>query len=117
MVTTRSGRSMLGCLFSLLLLVPAVYFGFNIGEPYWRYYQFRDAMAHNANFAGQLSDAEILIRLRLKADSLGLPPGAHRLRLARAQRSITIATEYEEVVELPGFTRTLTFRPRVEAAF
>jgi hypothetical protein len=115
MVTSRSGRSMLGCLFTVLLVVTVVYFGVNLGEPYWRYYQFRDTMSQMARFGGQLTDAEIVSRLRLKVDSLGLPPEANQLRVTRTQRSITIAVEYAEVVDLPLYTRHIIFRPRVES--
>ena len=115
MVTARHGRSMLGCLFTLLLLVTAVYFGFNLAEPHWRYYQYRDAMSQAARFADDLSDAEMTRQLHAKADSLGLPPEAYRLRFNRTANAMVISTEYSEVVELPGYTRTFLFRPRVEA--
>jgi hypothetical protein len=115
MVTSRAGRSTLGCLFMLLLLVTAVYFGFNLAEPHWRYYQFRDTMSQAARFADQLSDAEITKQLHAKSDSLGLPPEAYRLRFNRTANSIIIWTEYHELVELPGFSQTFFFQPRVEA--
>ena len=114
MVRVRAGRSTLGCLFTLLLLVTAVYFGFNLAEPHWRYYQYRDTMSQAARFADQLSDAEITRQLHAKADSLGLPPEAYRLRFNRTANSMIIWTEYTEVVELPGFTRAFVFQPRVE---
>ena len=114
MVTARPGRSTLGCLFTLLLLVTAVYFTFNLAEPHWRYYQYRDAMSQAARFADDLSDAEMTRQLHAKADSLGLPPEAYRLRFNRTANSMVISTEYSEVVELPGYTRTFLFQPRVE---
>lgn len=115
MVTSRAGRSTLGCLFTLLLLVTAVYFGFNLAEPHWRYYQLKDTMAQAARFAGQSSDAEMTARIHAKADSLGLPREAYRLRFNRTANSIMIWTQYSEVVELPGYTKTFFFEPRVEA--
>ena len=115
MVRRRAGRSTLGCLFTLLLLVTAVYFAFNLAEPHWRYYQFRDTMAQAARFADQTSDEELTRQIHAKSDSLGLPPEAYRLRFNRTARSIIIWTEYSELVELPGFTRTFFFKPRVEA--
>ncbi len=114
MVTSRAGRSTLGCLFMLLLLVTGVYFVFNLAEPHWRYYQFRDAMSQAARFADDLSDAEITRQLHAKADSLGLPPEAYSLRFNRTANTFIIWTEYSELVELPGFSRTFVFRPRVE---
>lgn len=115
MVTPRAGRSTLGCLFTLLLLVTAVYFGFNLAEPHWRYYQLRDTMAQAARFADQSSDAELTTRIHAKADSLGMPREAYRLRFNRTANSIMIWTQYQEVVELPGYTKTFFFEPRVEA--
>jgi len=41
-VGRRRGRTNFGCLFGILLLVTAVYFGVNVGEPYLRYYRFVD---------------------------------------------------------------------------
>ena len=114
MVTVRRGRSTLGCLFTLLLLVTAVYFAFNLAEPHWRYYRYRDAMSQVARFADELSDAEMTRQLHAKADSLGLPREAYRLRFNRTANSMVIWTEYTEVVELPGYTRTFAFQPRAE---
>lgn len=113
MVRARSGRSMLGCLVTILVLVAVAYFGINLAEPHVRYYRFKDAMAQTASFGARLPDAEMIVRLRAKADSLGLPPGAHDLRVTRDGRSVTIAVDYEEVVELPGYTRRFQFHPRV----
>ena len=115
MVTARGGWTKLGCLVTALLLVAALYVGFNLGEPYWRYYQYSDAMRQTARFGSQLSDPEIAVRLRYKADSLGLPPDAGRVSIIRTPRRITLSTQYFEVVELPFYRRVLTFRPRVEA--
>ena len=118
MVIARGGRSLLGCLVGLLIFVTVAYFGLNFAEPYWRYYRFEDAMRQAANFAGSINDAEIIQRLRLRADSLGLPPEAQALiRVTRTQTAITITTQYEEVIELPGYVRHVVFRPRAEARF
>ena len=115
MVRPRRGRSMLGCLFTLLIIVAAFYFASNLAEPYWRYYQYKDSMSQEARFASQVSNEEITRRLHAKADSLGLPPEAYRLRFNRTANSIQIWAEYAEVVELPGYTRHFLFKPRVEA--
>jgi len=44
MVRSRAGRSSLGCLVALLLVVALIYFGVKVGEVYWRAYEFKDAM-------------------------------------------------------------------------
>ena len=111
----RTGRGSLGCLVLLLLLTAAGYFAVNVGEAYWRSYQFQDAMAKEAAFSVRRSDEAMLARLRAKADSLGLPPEAARhLKVNRDARMIRIRTEYYETIELPLVVRTLRFAPQVE---
>lgn len=111
----RPGRSSLGCLVTLLLVVAAGYFGVNAAEAYWRYYQFQDAMKQEARFASRRSDDVIRSRLLAKADSLGLPAEAtRRLRVMRAPELIRIDSDYHETVELPGVVRQLHFTPRAE---
>lgn len=111
MVILRRGASKVGCLFWALLAVVVVYFGFNLGEVYFRYYRFSDAFAQEARFAQQNSDDAIRLRLAAVADSLGLPEEASRVRVVRSGNRVRISGEYEEYVELPGMVRRITFRP------
>lgn len=113
----RAGASSLGCLVTVLIFAAVAYFAVNIGEVYWRYFQYRDAMTQTATFAEQLSDEQILRRLRAKADSLGLPPQAHRIQLQRSGQGMRLSAQYYETVELPLFVRNIYFNPRAEAAF
>ena len=113
----RAGKSSLGCLFTLLVIVVVAYFGVNVGEVYLRYYRFRDSMAQTVRFADRLSDDEIRARLRSAADSLGLPEGAHSVQVRRRDRQVSVGTEYYERVELPGYVREIHFQPRVESTF
>src|SRR5688572_10973034 len=101
MVIRRRGASTLGCLFSMLVVVALVYFGVNVGAPYFRYYQFRDAMQQEARFADRKNDSQIITTLRLKADSLALPASAHKINVRRTQARITIWTDYAETIEFP----------------
>jgi hypothetical protein len=111
----RAGRSSLGCLVVLLLLTAAGYFAVNVGEAYWRFYQFQDAMKQEARFAARRSDESIVQRLRGRADSLGLPDQAGRhLRVRRTERMIRIGSEYYETIELPLAVREMRFAPLVE---
>jgi len=109
----------LGCLFSLLLVTAALYFAVNVGEVYWRYYRYRDAMRQEARFAHMRTDQAIVRRLTSVADSLGLPDGAHQVAIRRDadRRHVSIAADYAERVELPGFVRTVRFSPRAEATY
>jgi hypothetical protein len=117
MVTSRRGASTLGCLFAMLVVVAVVYFGVNVGVPYLRYYQFRDAMQQEARFADRKENAAIVTTLRLKADSLDLPAAAQRINVRRTPRLITIWTEYSVTIDFPFVQRELTFRPLAERAF
>lgn len=112
MVTTRRGAGKLGCLFSLLIAVTVVYFGVNIGEVYWRFYEYQDAMQQEVRFARSRTDEDIVRHLRALVDSIGLPEDAGRVRVRRTQRSISISSEYSEHVELPIFVREFRFQPK-----
>ena len=113
----RPGRSSLGCLVMLLLVVAAGYFAVNVGEVYLRYYQFHDSMEQNARFAAHFDDAAIRNNLKLAADTLDLPPAARRVQIYRRDRHITISVEYYDRVELPLYVREIHFQPRVESSF
>lgn len=112
---SRRGGSSLGCLFSLLLFVGALYYGVHIGEVYLRYYQLLDGMRTQAQMAPSLTNEVINRRLGQQADSL-LPGGSPGFRITRGGRPnrITIETEYEEHVDLPLFKHTFTLRPKAE---
>jgi hypothetical protein len=117
MVARPRGAAKLGCLFSMLVVAALIYFGVNVGGPYLRYYQFRDAMQQQVRFAERKSDSEIIATLRLKADSLALPAAAQRIRIQRTPSRITVWAEYGETIDFPFVTRDITFRPVVERPF
>jgi hypothetical protein len=113
-VTRRRGRANFGCLFAILLLVTVVYFGINVGEPYFRYYRFLDGMKLEARFSARFTDEQIQIRLAALADSLGLPEAAGRIRVRRASNRISLSSSYYERVELPLMVRDILFSPQAE---
>lgn len=117
MVTPRRGASTLGCLFAMLVVAAIGYFGVNVGGPFLRYYQFRDAMQQEARFAERKDNAAIITTLRMKADSLDLPTAAQRINVRRTPRMITIWAEYTVTIEFPFVERELTFRPVAERSF
>ena len=92
----RAGRSSLGCLVTLLLIVAAGYFAVNVGEVYLRYYRFHDSMEQNARFAAHFDDAAIRNNLKLAADTLDLPAAARRVQIYRRDRHITISVASRE---------------------
>jgi hypothetical protein len=117
MVRQRAGRGSLGCLVVLLIFAAIVYFGVNVGEVYWRFYQFQDAMRQEVRFAAHNNDNLILRRLRAEADSLGLPEGAGLVTLQRDGRHIELESDYYEHVELPGMVKEVHFNPHAEGIF
>ena len=117
MVSARRGRSTMGCLFILLLLTAAGYFAVNVGEPYFRFYQFQDAMQQEVRFARNRPDAAIKRRLSALADSLGMPEDAGRITVRRKANYISISSEYYEHVEMPLFLREIYFNPSAEGDF
>lgn len=114
---TRRGASELGCLFTLLIVAAAIYFGVNIAEKYWRFYEFQDDMNQEVRFAAQSPDDKILARLKAQADSLDLPDDAHDITIRRVNNVIHIDAEYYERIELPMYARDVLFRPHAEGPF
>lgn len=110
----RGGRSSLGCLFVLLLIAAALYFGVNIGEAYWRFYEYQDSMRQEVRFAKQIPDDRIKLHLAALADSLGLPEEATDVNVTRTDDSISVSAEYSEQVELPLFVRQIRFKPHAQ---
>jgi hypothetical protein len=114
LVKPRRGTSSLGCLFTLLIVVAVVYFGINVGQIYFRFYEFQDDMKQAIRFAGPLTNQNILTRLRAQADSLGLPADARNITIKRDVDHISVETEYYERIELPGYQRDKLFHPHAE---
>ena len=110
----RSGRSSLGCLLALLIVAVAMYFGVNLGEAYWRFYEFQDAMAQEVRFASQIPDDKMKLHLSALADSLGLPEEASEITINRTNSDISVSAEYSELVQIPVFKRQIRFHPRAQ---
>lgn len=114
----RRGKSNIGCLGTLALLVAGAYLAAQFLPPLMHYEQFLDSMRSNAQFATTLTDSSIRDRLMAQADSLGLPPEAKKVVVLRRKGdppTITISTEYTERVYLPIFgVKLLHFAPKVE---
>ena len=115
-MVARRGASRLGCLLPLLIVAIVVYFAIDFGQVYFRAYQFKDAMTSEANFAGTLTDDAITRRLKALADSLQLPSGAELITIVRSTRSITISSDYDEIIRLPmKKERVIHFHPEASA--
>ena len=113
-MVNRRGESRIGCLLPLLILAVAAYFAVDFGEAYFRFYQFKDAMGQEARFSTDKTDAQITTRLSALADSLQLPPGAELITIQRTTATITISSDYDEVIKLPlKKERVIHFHPLV----
>ena len=100
----------------MLILAVAAYFAVDFGEAYFHFYQFKDAMGQEARFSSDKTDAQITTRLSALADSLQLPPGAELITIDRTNTTITISSDYDEVIKLPlKKERVLHFHPTVES--
>ena len=104
----------MGCLFSLLIVAATIYFGVNIGEAYWRYYEYEDEMRQIVAFAPRTPNETLIMKLRATADSLNLPPDAGRISVRRSETMIGIEADYYEHVELPMYVRDIHFHPHAE---
>ncbi len=113
----RPGKSSYGCLIFILLIGATLYFGFNIGNAYFREYQFQDAMTQEARFAAHNPDEVIVAHLRAQADSLELPDGAQRIQIRRRPNAIWIWSDYIETVQLPWRLQEINFNPHAERVF
>jgi hypothetical protein len=112
----RRGAGTLGCLLTLLVFVAVLYYGVNVGEVYWRYYQLVDEMQVNARLAPSLTDQVIQRRLANKATDLFGADHPIRFRINRGGRTryFTIESQYRDSVSLPLFKHTFVLKPRVE---
>jgi hypothetical protein len=114
MVKSRRGASTFGCLFMILLLVAAVYFGLKIGQVYWNNLSYEDGMRQQLRFAETLTDKQIYDRIVARADTLGLPEEAKDITVERKGRHISVSADYMVLVELPLHNRSFHFSPFVE---
>lgn len=117
MVRRRDGKGAIGCLLSMLIFAAVLYFGVNVGEVYFRFYQYQDAMWQEVRFAAHNSDNQIMRHLHAQADSLGLPEAAGLVSLQRDGRHIDIESDYYEHIELPGMVKEVHFNPHAEGLF
>jgi hypothetical protein len=102
----------------LLVLASVIYFGADVGEIYWRYYRFNDAVRQEAQYGAARTDDEIKLRLVSLADSLGLPDEAsRRLDVRRSANRLVIQTAYTEHIDVPLYKRDVRFTPNAELRF
>jgi len=69
-MVNRRGASSMGCLTVMIIFGVAGYVGMQVGEPYYRFYQFKDAVQQEVRFATMHTDDAIKKNLYATADSL-----------------------------------------------
>jgi len=95
-----------------LLFAAVVYFGLNIGEHYFNFYQYQDAMRQEARFSYERTDEQITKHLSALADTLELPVDANLITILRSTSNVNISSDYDEVIRLPfKQERVLHFHP------
>ena len=115
-MVNRRGESRIGCLLPILILALAAYFAVDFGEAWFRFWQFKDAMGQEARFSSDKTDAQITARLSALADTLQLPPGAELITIQRTPATITISSDYDEIIRLPlKKGRVIHFHPSVSS--
>ena len=116
--TARAGKSGIGCLGSIVIIVLIAFFAGRFFPPWLHYAQFRDEMKTEARYAATLPDSSIRMYLLAQIDTLGLPPEARRIIIRRRvgrPPTITITTEYTVKVQVPIFgIKLLHFKPVIE---
>lgn len=115
LLRNRRGAGTLGCLFSLLVSAAILFYGYHVGQVYWKFYQLQDAMKSQARLAPSLADDVIRRRLNESADEV-FPDRKFKFVISRGgrPRKIVIETEYADSVDLPLFKHTFQFKPRAE---
>jgi hypothetical protein len=116
-VRPRTGAITLGCLFWLLVIAAAVYFGTGAAEKYIKFRKYQDAMAHELRQRARLPDWQLRQRFKLVADSLGLPEDAGIVNIERSQGRVSVTAHYEETFDLPGFKKEVHFEPKAAVSY
>lgn len=108
-MVSRRGSTMIGCLGWALIIAAAAFIGSHIGEPYYRYYRYRDAISQQVRFAGVHTDAAIRKDIWAAADSLGMPEEAYHLDITRDQNKLHISGAYDDSWSVFNYTRSVPF--------
>ena len=111
MVRRRVGATKVGCLLYILFVAAVLYFGIPVGEKYFKYLEFKDAMKQELRFRSNMSNDKIAAKLKAVADSLGLPEEAGDITVSRDGSTVTVEAEYDEEVQLPLFKKVIHFAP------
>ena len=113
---SRRGQSTLGCLAWIAGFAAVCFYGFHIGQVYFKYFRLQDAMRSQARLAPSLTDDVIRRRLLEESNLILQPARPIRFRIRRTDRPrrIVIEAQYTDSVKVPLLHHTFTFKPRAE---
>jgi hypothetical protein len=112
----RVGESTLGCLAWIVAFAAVSFYGFHIGQVYFKYFRLQDAMRSQARLAPSLTDDVIRRRLYEESNTILQPGKPIRFRIKRTDRPrrIVIEAQYTDSVKVPLLHHTFTLKPRAE---
>jgi len=110
----ESGKSNVGALLAILLLIGGVYLGMKFVPVRASAYQFDDEVREQVVYAGarrrRMGDPEIMRNLMGRAEELGLPINKRNVRITRRAKTIRIQVAYRVPIVLPfDYTYEWTF--------
>ncbi len=110
---TRDGKSRIGCLLTILMLILIVYTGVNVGQVYYRYWMVLDEMKTQARMAPGLTDDVIRRRVLQRIEELELPSEARTIRIRRTARprEIFIGTSWQDTLIFPLYKHPIRLAP------
>lgn len=113
----RRGSGTLGCLAWLVAFAAVCFYGFHVGQVYFKFFRLQDAMRSQARLAPSLTDDVIRRRLAEEAAEILHPAKPLRFRIVRGDRPrrIIIETQYTDSVRVPLLHRRFDLKPRAEA--
>lgn len=113
---SRRGSTKVGCLGWALILAAGAFVGAQVGEPYYRYFRYRDAISQRVRFAGVRTDSAIRKDIWAAADSLGLPEEAYHLNITRDQNKLHVSGAYDDSWTVFNYTRPVPFTLDLEGS-
>lgn len=115
----RAGKTKIGCIIWLVLLVAAAYAAKEFGGVYLRRMKLEDLIQQQAGFAGQVEDEAIRQHIVQQVMTMKLPPEARRVTLVRTERprAIRINVKYAETVDLFVTTARIPVSIEIRRAF
>ncbi len=108
-MVSRPASTTIGCLTWLLVLAIVGYVASQVGQPYFRYYRYRDAIAQRVRFATLRSDSAIRAEIWTAADSIGLPEQAYHLRFQRDTSMLHVSGSYDDSWSILNHSRNVPF--------